>query len=636
MKHIFRAIRGLFVRLYTVFGTITQGIGSTTGKVLRTFSPTAKVIFGLLITIGIVSGIILVAQDRKFSIEVPGYGGEIREGVIGAPKIVNPILDISGTTRDIDTLVFVGLIQKSAQGGYEPVLAQSFEAVTPEGLDLSATSTPRVGYTFKIRDNARFHNDTAVTADDIVLTYDRIKDPAVRSPLAQEYSQVEITKVDDRTVLMTLPATLADPLSFATVGIMPANVYAPIPSQDFGLAEYHTQPVGAGPYRIDSVSRDESGIPTSYTLTAFGDYILGRPYIKTITFLFYKNETELATAYENGSITSVGGLSPERAKAIETLADSRNASYWGNSINTTEGDIAHTIRSILPRQFVVFINQQKTGVLDDLDVRAALNQSIDRSSVINTVLSGYGTPVYSPIPNHLASNALSLSATTTGAESLFTQNDTRVAEDLLEKAGYKKGEDGIRVKTLANKQTQTLGFSITTANTPDLATAAQVLKNTWESLGAKVDVKLYEPGDLNQNIIRKREYELLLFGQVLSRDSDIFAFWHTSRRLDPGLNIAQYTNSTVDRALERLIRPQPLTADEKLTAYTTIHNEITRDIPAIFLYAPEYLYVSPVRYIANRHETFESANERFIGIDKAYVTTERVWPIFAPWYIKGQ
>jgi hypothetical protein len=69
-----------------------------------------------------------------------------------------------------------------------------------------------------------------------------------------------------------------------------------------------------------------------------------------------------------------------------------------------------------------------------------------------------------------------------------------------------------------------------------------------------VDVKIFDQGDLSQNVIRPRKYDALLFGEVIGRELDLFAFWHSSQRNDPGLNIALYANSTADKILSSCAR----------------------------------------------------------------------------------
>src|SRR6202044_2542956 len=89
-----------------------------------------------------------------------------------------------------------------------------------------------------------------------------------------------------------------------------------------------------------------------------------------------------------------------------------------------------------------------------------------------------------------------------------------------------------------------------TGNVPELRAAAQYLQETWARVGAKVDIQIYDQGDLSENVIRPRKYDALLFGEVIGRELDLFAFWDSSQRNDPGLNIAMYANSTADAALE--------------------------------------------------------------------------------------
>ena len=61
-------------------------------------------------------------------------------------------------------------------------------------------------------------------------------------------------------------------------------------------------------------------------------------------------------------------------------------------------------------------------------------------------------------------------------------------------------------------------FSISTSDAPELKETAYLLKSMWEKIGAKVDVKIFETGDLTQNVIRPRKYDALLFGEIVGRD----------------------------------------------------------------------------------------------------------------------
>jgi peptide/nickel transport system substrate-binding protein len=203
------------------------------------------------------------------------------------------------------------------------------------------------------------------------------------------------------------------------------------------------------------------------------------------------------------------------------------------------------------------------------------------------------------------------------------------AQKILTDKGWKLGEDNIFIKeTKSGKKTETqrLSFSISTSNIPELKKTAEILKDTWTKLGADVSVQIFEPSDLTQKVIRPRKYDSLLFGNVIGRDLDIYPFWHSSERNDPGLNIALYTNLKADKALETLRN----TSDEskRQAAFDTFRNEVSTDIPAIFLYSPGYIYATN-KYVQNiQLQNMTSISERFMNIDKWYMHTERIWKIF--------
>ena len=145
--------------------------------------------------------------------------------------------------------------------------------------------------------------------------------------------------------------------------------------------------------------------------------------------------------------------------------------------------------------------------------------------------------------------------------------------------------------------------------------------------GIKVEVKVFETGDLNQNVIRPRKYDALLFGEIIGRDSDPFAFWHSSQRLDPGLNIALYTNIKADKLLEEA-RTTNDTA-KRAEKYSLFQKEVRSDVPAIFLYSPEFIYVVPEKINGLEVGFITVPSERFLDVYKWFVETNKVWKIFA-------
>jgi peptide/nickel transport system substrate-binding protein len=171
-----------------------------------------------------------------------------------------------------------------------------------------------------------------------------------------------------------------------------------------------------------------------------------------------------------------------------------------------------------------------------------------------------------------------------------------------------------------------LSFTISTPDVPELKQVAEILKRTWEALGAEIEVKVYEEGNITHHVIRPRDYQVLIFGEVIGRHSDPYGFWHSSQRLDPGPNIALYTNIAVDRALERA---RATTSQEaRIKQYTVFQNEVKEDVPAVFLYAPEFIYLTAPDVVNVDTIAASTGAERFIGIQNWYVKTEKIWTFF--------
>lgn len=172
-----------------------------------------------------------------------------------------------------------------------------------------------------------------------------------------------------------------------------------------------------------------------------------------------------------------------------------------------------------------------------------------------------------------------------------------------------------------------MSFSLSAPDTPELKAAAESVTKRWREFGAAVELKVFELGDLNQNVIRPRKYQALFFGEVIGRDPDPFAFWHSSQRLDPGLNVALYTSITVDKLLtdarglsDRAERESKLIAFEE---------EVKADRPAIFVYSPQFIYLIPDRVKGVALPPVVTPADRFATVHKWYLLTDRVWPWFA-------
>jgi peptide/nickel transport system substrate-binding protein len=556
---------------------------------LRSLSYTGRALFMFFAAVAVISSVgLLYILNATLTVATPARGGSLTEGIIGSPRFINPILAVSDADRDLTALVYSGLLRATPEGAYVPDLAESY-TVSPDGKT----------YTFVIRPDATFQNGSFVTADDVAYTVQKIQDPALKSPALANWQGVTVQVLDSHTVAFSLRSAYSPFIENLTLGIVPKQLWQGVSDDEFPFSELNASPVGSGPYKISSIARTASGIPSSYSLTAFNRYALGEAYLTHLTLRFYQSETALESALQSGDVDSASGISPAN---LGTLG-------------------ANVLTAPLNRVFGVFFNQNQSEVLRLPEVRQALNNSIDRRALVDQVLGGYGVPITGPVPPALSKQA---SAAPAPAGSL-----AQSAQQILLAKGWKL-VDGVLTKTTGSGKSQktvTLQFTLATANVPELRAAAQYLKEQWAAVGAQVDVQVYDQGDLSQNVIRPRKYDALLFGEVVGRELDLFAFWDSSQRNDPGLNIALYANASVDKTLETLrTTVDPAARQTLLNAFSA---QIAADTPAVFLYAPDFVYSIPNNIAGVDLGFIETPSDRFLSVTQWHRETDYVWPVFA-------
>ena len=515
---------------------------------------------------------IIFIQKTPFTTEIKSYGGSLHEGMVGAPRFINPVLAQSQADNDLTRLLFTPLITIDADGAVLYNLVEDID-VSKDGLT----------YTVSLLPNIKFEDESVMDADDVIFTINAIKDPFIKSPLAQKWQGVDVEKIDQQTVSFKLARPYADFLYNLELGIIPQNVWRDINPQEFIFSTYNTYPVGNGPYKVDTIRTQESGVPEEYVLSR-STTSHESPYLSTLSFRFFQTQDELIDALNSGDVESAYGISPDKLDEINT-----------------KGQVIHT--DPLPRVFALFFNQSEQKIFESLAVRKAISYAIDKQGLVDTVFNGYASPINSPFA--------------------FPEEDAvydpGAAIEILEKDGWRKNEENIYTKTIGGTLTP-LEFSIAIPNVDDMRNVAEKIENDLRAIGIPVTIRSYEQGNLNQNIIRPREYESLLFGYEIEKPSDAYAFWHSSQISDPGLNVSVFKDASIDTSLQNL-------RAQKTTSLTSINQALINKFPAVFLYAPSYIYVLPEK-INDASFSLKKSSDRFNTIDNWYVETRHVWSIF--------
>lgn len=209
-------------------------------------------------------------------------------------------------------------------------------------------------------------------------------------------------------------------------------------------------------------------------------------------------------------------------------------------------------------------------------------------------------------------------------------------DEILKPLGLEKGTGEV-LKVTRNKLNEVcfksademlpLKFSLITVEENQLMEVASQLKEQWLKLGVEIEIKTFDvsttSNTIEREVIKPRNYEILLFGEALGAIPDPFPFWHSSQKKDPGLNLAGYENKECDALLKEA--REALDEEERKEKLEDFQNLLIDDAPAVFLYNPNYLYLLPKEIKGINAKIITDPSRRFSDIENWYIKTKRVF-----------
>lgn len=444
-------------------------------------------------------------------------------------------------------------------------------------------------YTVVLKDGITWHDGEKLTAKDVAFTLNIVKDPAYKSPLRQNWQGVDVVAQDDKTLTFTLKKPYFGFLDNLTVGILPKHVWENIAPEKFALAEYNLSPIGSGPYRFYDFKKDSNGNILTYEVRANTEYFAKKPHISKVIFHFYVDSDEMVQAYNRREVLGISNVIAEQEADV---SDKKST---------------HIIELHQPRLFATFFNGIKSVPLAHKEVRQALALGTDRKQIVNEVLGGRGEILTTLFLKEMP-----------GFNDVDQSNgfDREKAAALLESNGWIV-KDGVREKAGTK-----LEFTLTTPDWPELVKTADLLKSQWEILGAHVEVSVLPVSDLQQNVLRPREYDALLFGEASSFTVDPYSFWHSSQKHDPGLNFSLFDNKEADDILAD--SREILDVDKRIEKYRKFRDIVSDEAPAVFLYSPSYMYVVNSTVQGIDVTSINTPSSRLQNIASWYINTSRI------------
>jgi peptide/nickel transport system substrate-binding protein len=536
-------------------------------------------IFAVVITTA--GGFLIFASNDGLSAGLPDYGGEHVEGLVGQPRFINPVLaPASSVDTDLAKLVFGQLLKFDKNLTMMPDLAAGLP-------DISADQKV---YTLKLKPGLTWHDGRPILADDVVFTIGVIQANDYESPLKTNWSRVKVEKIDDLTMKFTLREVSASFITNFTVGILPKHIWENSSPNNFRLSDSNLRPVGSGPYSIREIKKTSDGTIKSMVLRANDNYHEGKPFIDRITLKFYNDYDALVNAYQGKEISALGYVPFDKKAFIEP-----SSRY-------------NQFKVSLPQYQAAFFNLQKSTIGADKAVRQALWLATERQQILDDVYLGFAKDAYSPIlEGNLGYNPGIKEATHASLEE---------AAAILDKAGWVM-DPQTNVRT---KNKKPLEFTLATNNFVLNIKTAQILQGQWSRVGANVKLVIVSSSDLEQQYIRPRNFDVLLFSENTGADPDPFAFWHSSQSRDPGLNLAGFTHADADRLLTAARQTNDVAV--RAQNYMQFQNIIAAEVPAIFLNSAVYVYHMPKKIQGVQLGTIIHPSERFLDIKNWYIETK--------------
>jgi len=423
-------------------------------------------------------------------------------------------------------------------------------------------------WTFNLREGVTFHNGDAFTADDVVFTYNRSKDPnnSIHSRVLSNVN--DVVKIDDHTVKILLGAPQA---SFLTKTLERASGRAmTIVSrgglEQLGESQYGLTPVGTGPFKVTSHTLGQSLV-----LEKFDNYYdPERPKLDKITIIPIIDVEPLAAAMEAGDIQIIGGnpVAPELIDRFEANPDL--------IVNIVAGPGFQSVWMNPWREpfLVPDFNKPVEELMKEkgFKVRLAIAKALDRDRYIERAQFGRAVPAYGTI-----NPAMGFYFDETLGETSNQKFDLEEARKLLAEAGYPNGEGFPTLKIL---------------NTPSARREVQVIQDILKrnlNINIELDTKDF-PVLLDG--FNTMNYDLTRIGSGGDYDPDdgVVDWMQTSSKFN-GRNrdkdkmpFGQFSDAEVDR----LVDEQRLQSDpQKRKEMVQKINKITSDkVACAFIFHP--------------------------------------------------
>lgn len=509
----------------------------------------------ILLLTGLVVGVLLIAEQPgesilPFTTAEPEQGGVYTEALVGSIQRLNPLFDqYNSADRDINRLIFSGLVRFDARGLPQPDLAETW-GLSEDGLL----------YNIKLREGIKWHDGADLTAADILFTINLLRQESEYIPadLAEFWNSVEVVG-EGLDVQFQLPEPFAPFMDYLAIGILPEHLLGALPVDQIVDSPFNLQPVGSGPFRFERAMVENEQV-AGIVLRRFDAFYGDVPFLDQIIFRYYPDSAAAMTAYQEGQVQGISHIS---ADVLErALSEPELAVYTGRK----------------PEQAMVFFNlkSQQADFLSEVSVRKALFMGINRQWIVDRVLNSQAIVADGPV----------FPGTWAYYEGLKRQEyDPDTARNLLVEAGFLL-EEGAQVRT---KEGVELAFTLLYPDDALHLAVAEALQKYWADLNAQVTLEPVAYDQLVSDRLQGRDFEAVLVDMNFTRspDPDPYPFWDSVQATN-GQNYTQWNQKVASEYLEQARVTTDLA--ERARLYRNFQVIFADELPALPLYYPVYNY----------------------------------------------
>ena len=493
--------------------------------------------------------------------------GEAKDTIVysmnTAPQgIFNPLISNLAMDHYVESVVYASLMTVNDQGELETYLADEYEV-----------SDDQKTITYKINEDAKWHDGEDVTAEDIAFTFTSMASGDYTGGYygdvqnikgAQDYhdgksSEIEgIKVVDENTIEIEFEKVYAPAVTnLGTVQILPEHVWSEVAVGEWtNKTELLNNPIGCGPYKLTEY---KSGSYVKFEATS--DFFGGEAKTKNLVFKVINADTTQAE-FKSGSIdiANVEGLT--KADLDSLVEEGYKKIDYDNYMFTYMG---------------FNLRNEK---LQDVNLRKAFMHAINREGIVDNVVEGRGQVVNAPmLPSSWAYPE----------ESMLDsyEYDVEKAKSLLKEAGWEdKDGDGIVENEDGEKLELTL---VCQTNHPIREKTAVVIQENLKEIGVKIEIDSMEYSSVMDQVVANHEFDLYMMGNTLSLDPDPRPMWHSDAISNEkgvvGYNIVAYYNEETDKLIEE--GNATLDQSERKEIYNEFGKILNEDVPEAYLFCQD-------------------------------------------------